>query len=190
LFALSATAYAEPHTTELSVDASAGLAVGHSSGITEMDHIVSGAAVLGVGGGYRFTAQTSAGVFLEYGLGDPANMSTGVRVLRAGVYGRHRFNDLSLSARAGYEQLDVDYEPYTSDVWRGIEVLRPELGITVYRTGGCTVDLYAAASLGVFEYYARGGQGDWIGNGISDLPHGPTLHGWLMLGTRVVFDAS
>jgi hypothetical protein len=192
LLAISASANASPHAIEAVVDASGGLPFGHTEADNSMDHRVSGNIAMGIGAGYRFTARTSAGVFVEYGLADAVDDHGSGRMLRIGAYGRRLYQDFSLSVRAGYEQLDVTYVfpgVENDDAWRGVELLRPELGITAYQGPDCTVDLYAAISLGMFEYRASNGNGSWIGHEMTDTPSGVALHGWLMLGTRVVFDA-
>jgi hypothetical protein len=68
-------------------------------------------------------------------------------------------------------------------------LLRPEIGYTVYDATRVNVGLFAAVSVGVFEYSDSNGRGGWISSNTSDVSTGTALHGWLMVGTRVGFQA-
>ena len=198
---VSATAAADPGGIETSAEMSGGIAAGSTNGTNSMSGTVSAAATLGLGVGYSFSPRTSGGLFLEYGLGDAPEQScvgcgytitSSVRVLRAGLYGRRRYGDLVAGVRAGYEELDVTYGGFGSenhDSWRGIELLRPEVGYAVYDDQRLKIVFFAAASLGMFEYRATNGRGAWLGDQMSDMPNGPALHVWLMVGTRLGFRA-
>ena len=197
----SATAAADPGGVETSAELSAGVPAGATNGENAMSGRVSAAATLGLGAGYVFTQGTSAGVFVEYGIADATEQrcvdcgtmfNASARVFRAGLYGRRRYGDLVVGVRVGYEQLAVTYGGFGSenhDSWRGIELLRPEVGYAAYDAQRANVVVYAAASLGMFEYQTANNQGWWLRDVMTDTPDGPALHGWLMIGTRVGFRA-